>query len=72
MLGLPLVDDLDMSACDYVDKVNSYQFKDNAPYDPEPRRYLTEQLYKPISAYFGLDETKTRHIDFHDLYLLCD
>ena len=61
-----------MWACDYAENVNSFQFKDEATYEPEPKHYLTKGLYKPISAYFGLDETETRNIAFHDLYHYCD
>lgn len=63
-------DDIGYWSCDYVAKVDGYNFPNDATYTSVD--YLLDDLREPISEAFGLTPTEEADMDFMGLYNYCD
>lgn len=63
-------DDLDFPGCDYVNKVDGYNFGAAATYTPVD--WLLDDLRAPIAGMFNLTEQEEADMDFNNLYDYCD
>jgi len=64
------IDDINMSGCDYVNKVDGYTFPAESTYDSVD--YLITDLSAPIGTAFGLSQDEIDNMSFMDLYGYCD
>ena len=63
-------DDIGLGGCDYVDKVDAYNFPNPATY--ESVDYLVDDLREPIGTAFGLSQTEIDDMQYPELYDYCD
>lgn len=63
-------DDINMSGCSYVNKVDGYTFPADSTYASVD--YLLDDLREPISEGFNLTASEEASMDFLGLYDYCD
>lgn len=64
------LDDINMTGCSYVNKVDGYTFPADSTYTSVD--YLLDDLREPISEGFNLTATQEAAMDFLKLYDYCD
>jgi hypothetical protein len=64
------MDDINMSGCSYVNKVDGYTFPAESTYTSVD--YLIDDLREPISEGFNLTAAETDSMTYMDLYDYCD
>lgn len=69
-LEVSMADDLDLTGCDYINKVDGYRFPAESTYYSV--EWLKDDLREPITDAFDLNETQSQDMTFMDLYGYCD
>jgi len=63
-------DDIGLGGCEYVDKVDGYNFPADSTYTSVD--WLLDDLREPIGEAFGLSQEEITNMDFLGLYDWCD